>query len=109
MKVAALKNPGGLENLLIEEREDPTPGPGEILVRVHASQLNYHDLAVVLGWMPSADGRIPMSDGAGEVVAVGDGATKFKKGDKVLSLNPISIRFPGEAHALKLNLCGFLI
>lgn len=37
MKVAALKNPGGLENLLIEEREDPTPGPGEILVRVHAS------------------------------------------------------------------------
>ena len=40
MKVAAVKKPGGLENIVIEDRPDPTPGPGEILVRVRASSLN---------------------------------------------------------------------
>lgn len=85
MKVAAVKKPGGLENLKIEERPDPKPGPGQILVRVRASSLNYHDFAVVIGGIPTPDGRIPMSDGAGDVVAVGDGVTRFKVGDKVLS------------------------
>lgn len=85
MKVAAVKKPGGLENLKIEDRVDPTPGPGEILVRVHASSLNYHDFVVVLGGIPTDDGRIPMSDGAGEVVATGEGVTRFAKGDKVVS------------------------
>ena len=86
MKVAALKTPGGPGNLIIEERADPTPGRGEILVRIHASSLNYHDLLVVKGGIKTEDGLIPMSDGAGEVIAVGDGATKFKVGDKVVSL-----------------------
>ncbi len=86
MKVAAVKKPGGLDNLVIEERPDPKPGPGEVLVRVRASSLNYHDFVVVMGGIPTPDGRIPMSDGAGEVVAVGDGVTKWKVGDKVLSL-----------------------
>ncbi|MDA0977133.1 MAG: NAD(P)-dependent alcohol dehydrogenase [Proteobacteria bacterium] len=86
MKVAALKKPGGLDNIVIEERDDPTPGPGEILVRVRATSLNFHDFAVVSGMMPTADGRIPMSDGAGEVVAVGDGVTDFNAGDAVVSL-----------------------
>jgi NADPH:quinone reductase-like Zn-dependent oxidoreductase len=86
MKVAAVKSPGGLENIVIETRPDPTPGPGEILVRVHASSLNFHDYAVVTGHIPAADGRIPMSDGSGEVVAVGSGVTAFKTGDQVLSL-----------------------
>lgn len=86
MKVAAVKKPGGPGNLVIEERPDPKPGPGEILVRIRASSLNYHDFVVVMGGIPTEDGRIPMSDGAGDVVAVGAGVTKWKKGDRVLSL-----------------------
>jgi len=86
MKVAAVKLPAGLGNIVIETRPDPVVGPGQILVRVHASSLNFHDYAVVVGQIPTADGRIPMSDGAGEVVAVGAGVTAFAPGDKVLSL-----------------------
>jgi NADPH:quinone reductase-like Zn-dependent oxidoreductase len=86
MKVAAVKAPGGLDKMVIETRPDPAPGPGEVLVRVHASSLNYHDYAVVMGMIPAADGRIPMSDGAGEVAAVGAGVTAFQPGDKVMSL-----------------------
>ncbi|KJS24163.1 MAG: NADPH:quinone oxidoreductase [Hyphomonadaceae bacterium BRH_c29] len=86
MKVAAVKKPGGLDKLVIEERPDPTPGPGQVLVRVRASSLNYHDFVVVLGGIPTPDGRIPMSDGACEVVALGEGVTRWKVGDKVLSL-----------------------
>ena len=86
MKVAALKKPGGLHNITITERPEPTPGKGEILVRIRASSLNYHDFAVVSGMIPSPDGRIPMSDGAGEVLALGEGVSQFAVGDKVLSL-----------------------
>lgn len=86
MKVAAIKKPGGLENIVIEERPDPVAGPGEVLVRVRASSLNYHDFVVAIGGIPTDDGRILMSDGAGDVVGVGEGVTKFKEGDKVLGL-----------------------
>lgn len=85
MKVAAVKAPGGLDRIVIEERPVPTPGTGEILVRVRASSLNFHDFAVVAGMIPVPDGRIPMSDGAGEVVALGEGVTSWKVGDQVLS------------------------
>lgn len=85
MKVASLKKPGGLDKIVIEERPDPMPGPGEILVRVRASSLNFHDFAVVAGMIPADDGRIPMSDGAGDVVAVGEGATLFSEGERVIS------------------------
>ena len=85
MKVAAVKAPGGLQNIVIEERDRPTPGPGQILVRVRASSLNFHDFAVVAGMIRVPDGRIPMSDGAGEVVEVGEGTKQFKVGDQVLS------------------------
>lgn len=86
MKVAAIRKPGGLDRLVIETRQDPSPKPGEILVRVRASSLNYHDFVVVLGGIPTPDGRIPMSDGAGEVVAVGEGVSRWKVGDQVISL-----------------------
>ena len=85
MKVAAVKAPGGLDHLVIEDRAQPVAGPGQILVRVRASSLNFHDFAVVMGMIPAVDGRIPMSDGAGEVAAVGEGVTRFKVGDQVLS------------------------
>jgi NADPH:quinone reductase-like Zn-dependent oxidoreductase len=85
MKVAALKAPGGLDKIHIEEREKPSPKAGEVLVRVRASSLNFHDFAVVAGMIRCPDGRIPMSDGAGVVEAIGEGVTRFKVGDEVLS------------------------
>lgn len=85
MKVAAVKKPGGPGNLIVEERPDPTPRAGQVLVRVRASSLNFHDFAVVMGLIQTDDGRIPMSDGAGEIVAVGAGVTRFEAGDHVVS------------------------
>ena len=88
MKVIRLRNPIGLETLEIADIPKPgAPGPGEILVRVRASSLNFHDLWVVSGRTPTLaeDGRIPMSDGAGTVEAVGDGVTDFAVGDHVVS------------------------
>ncbi len=85
MKVAALRKPGGLDKLEIQTRPDPEPGPGEILVRMRASSLNFHDYVVVIGGIPTEDGRIPMSDGAGDVVAVGPGVTRFQPGDAVVN------------------------
>ena len=78
--------PSTLETLEFADIDDATaPGPGEITVALKASSLNYHDYAVVKGMIPSAQGRIPMSDGAGEVAAVGDGVTEYKVGDAVVS------------------------
>jgi NADPH:quinone reductase-like Zn-dependent oxidoreductase len=85
MKVAAVKKPGGLDRITIEERDDPVAGPGELLVRVKASSLNSIDLGVV-SMMPDIDNHIPLCDGAGEVVAVGDGVQGFAPGDGALSL-----------------------
>jgi NADPH:quinone reductase-like Zn-dependent oxidoreductase len=85
VKVAAVKAPGGLDNIVVESRAEPLPGPGQILVRVRASSLNFHDLAVVSGMIKTADGRIPMSDGSGEVVGLGDGVSAIQVGDHVLS------------------------
>lgn len=86
MKALRLRKPGGLDALDHVEMEDPgVPGPGAMRVRIHASSLNYHDLGVVSGRMPAADGRIPMSDGAGVVEAVGEGVTEFAPGDAVVS------------------------
>ena len=86
MKLITVKQPGGLDNLCLEERPDPVPGPGEILVRWHATSLNYHDYLVAIGGIPVADRRIPMSDGAGEVLAVGQNVNEWKVGDKVMSM-----------------------
>ena len=86
MKAIQLHAPGGLDNLKLADIADArAPAAGEIQVRIRASSLNYHDYAVVMGMMPSADLRIPMSDGAGEVTAVGDGVTAYKVGDAVVS------------------------
>lgn len=86
MKAVTLKAPGGLERLeLVDLHDPPPPGAGEILVRLHATSLNFHDYAVVRGFIPTADGRIPMADGAGVVEAVGEGVTEFVKGDRVVS------------------------
>ncbi|MEZ5682225.1 MAG: NAD(P)-dependent alcohol dehydrogenase [Erythrobacter sp.] len=78
--------PSTLDALAFVDADDaPAPGPGEITVALKASSLNFHDYAVVKGMIPSMPGRIPMSDGAGEVIAVGDGVSEFKVGDAVVS------------------------
>ena len=87
MKTIQLRAPASLDNLTLVDLADPgDPGPGEIRVRLSASSLNFHDYAVVVGMIPAADGRIPMSDGAGTVEAVGEGVTQFKPGDTVVSI-----------------------
>lgn len=83
-RLVRLKAPGGLENLKLVEEEQPEPRPGELLVRIRASSLNFHDDLVVLGKIPCADGRVPLTDGAGEVVAMGENVTEFKIGDHVV-------------------------
>ncbi|MEP5566836.1 MAG: NAD(P)-dependent alcohol dehydrogenase [Halioglobus sp.] len=85
MKAMTLKSPGGLDQLKLVDIEPQPPGPGEIQVEIKASSLNFHDYVVVLGLLPTEDGRIPLSDGAGIVTAVGEGVNQFKTGDKVLS------------------------
>src|SRR3546814_5478256 len=76
MRTASLCLPATLATLKVGDREEPKVQPGLVKVRWRASTLNFHDYVVVTGGLPSADGRIPMSDGAGEVVAVGDGVTQ---------------------------------
>ncbi|WP_313298967.1 NAD(P)-dependent alcohol dehydrogenase [Diaphorobacter sp.] len=86
MKAIQLQAPGGLEHLQPVDLPDPgAPQAGEIQVRVQARSLNFHDLGVVLGKPGMPDGRIPMSDGAGIVTAVGAGVTEFQQGDAVVS------------------------
>lgn len=85
MKAVRVRKPGGLDNLYVDSADAPPPGPGEVSVRIRASSLNFHDYLVAVGMIPTPDGRIPMSDGAGEVTAVGAGVTQFKVGDSVVS------------------------
>ncbi len=78
----------GLDQLQLRERESLTPGPGQVIVKVHACSLNYRDLLVAQGaygrGIPAP--RIPLSDGAGEVIAAGPGVTRVKPGDRVAGI-----------------------
>jgi NADPH:quinone reductase-like Zn-dependent oxidoreductase len=78
----------GIDSLEFVERPTPTPGAGEVLVQVRAISFNFRDLLVVKGvYNPKLKlPRIPVSDGAGEVVAVGEGVTEWKKGDRVAAI-----------------------
>jgi NADPH:quinone reductase-like Zn-dependent oxidoreductase len=85
MKTIRVRMPGGLANLSIASSNPTDPGFGEIKVRVRASSLNYHDYAVVMGTIKTPDGRIPLSDAAGDVIEVGPGVEQFAVGDQVIS------------------------
>jgi len=86
IKTIVVQPGGGFERVTLASTEPRDPGVGEVSVRLHASSLNYHDYAVVSGaWGPTQP-RIPMSDGAGVVTAVGQGVTDLKVGDHVVSL-----------------------
>lgn len=85
MRAYEIRSPEGIDALYLADRPQPRPGPGQVLVRLNASSINYRDLMNVLD--PPGRGiaypRIPNSDGAGEVVAVGDGVARFQLGDRV--------------------------
>ena len=78
----------GIDSLEFAERPTPAPGPGEVLVKVRAVSFNYRDLLMIKGlYNPKLRfPRIPCSDGAGEVVAVGDGVTRWKPKDRVAGI-----------------------
>lgn len=84
MKCIELAGPSSIDTLRVAERDMPVAGPGEVLMRVRASSLNFHDYLVATGMMPAAAGRIPLSDGVGEIVALGAGVTRFALGDRVM-------------------------
>jgi NADPH:quinone reductase-like Zn-dependent oxidoreductase len=86
-KAQAVRTTGGtsIDQLIFDSVEVPEPEAGEVLVAIKAVSLNYRDLAVVTGRYPRnpAEPTIIASDGAGQVIAVGDGVTAFRAGDRV--------------------------
>jgi NADPH:quinone reductase-like Zn-dependent oxidoreductase len=88
MKVYEIREAKGIDSVHLAERPDPEPGYGQVVIRVKAAALNFRDLSVAKG----AYGRgvpspvIPLSDGAGEVVAVGPGVTRVATGDRVAGI-----------------------
>jgi NADPH:quinone reductase-like Zn-dependent oxidoreductase len=78
---------GGLASLALRDDATPHPGPGEVLVRVQACSLNYRELTILAGEYPLAvrPDVVPACDGAGDVVALGDGVTRVAVGDRVMA------------------------
>ncbi|MCT9010096.1 zinc-dependent alcohol dehydrogenase family protein [Streptomyces rhizosphaerihabitans] len=85
MRAYHLETPGTVDGIVPRESARPEPGPREILVRVRAVSLNKRDLLILQGTYPlkAVPDVIPLSDGAGEVVAVGAEVTRFAVGDRV--------------------------
>jgi alcohol dehydrogenase len=92
MKAMVLHGHGGMDQLMLEtDHPDPTPGDGDVVVRVKACSLNYHDVFTRKG-MPGikvAMPRIMGLDVAGEIAAIGPGVAEWKIGDRVL-VDPIN-------------------
>jgi NADPH:quinone reductase-like Zn-dependent oxidoreductase len=88
MKAYEIQSNAGIDALKLCDRPQPEPGNGQVLVKVKATSLNYRDLLVAEGHYGSGVRYplIPMCDGAGEVVAVGEGVTRVKVGDRVAGI-----------------------
>jgi NADPH:quinone reductase-like Zn-dependent oxidoreductase len=88
MKLYQLQSAFGIDNLVLAERPDPRPGPGQVLLKMRAFSLNYRDLLVVKGlYNPKLKlPFVPLSDGVGIVAAVGEGVSRVKVGDRVCPL-----------------------
>jgi NADPH:quinone reductase-like Zn-dependent oxidoreductase len=86
MRAYRIDSFGSVDGVVLGSRDDPRPGTREILLRVRATSLNYRDLMVLKGGGrgPTKHGVVPLSDGAGEVAAVGDGVSRFAVGDRVI-------------------------
>ena len=85
MQAYQLTAPNGPDALQLNQLPEPKPRPGQVLVRVRATSLNYRDLMVAGGRYGAGVPLplIPLSDGAGEIAAVGEGVTQWKVGDRV--------------------------
>src|SRR5690349_24556024 len=85
MKVYQVQPGAGLDGLSLDERSEPMPGPGQVLVKVKAVSLNDRDILILKGFYPGVtEPVIPVSDGVGEVAALGEGVTRVKVGDRVI-------------------------
>ena len=83
MRVWQVAREWSIEDMELVERPDPVPGPGQVAVRMRAASLNYRDLLTVQGKGGAKLPLIPCSDGAGEIVSVGEGVTRVAVGDRV--------------------------
>ncbi|XHR85041.1 MAG: NAD(P)-dependent alcohol dehydrogenase [Gloeotrichia echinulata GP01] len=88
MKAYELQSNTGIDALKLVDRPELKPAAGQVLVKVHATSLNYRDLLVAEGAYGGGVKYplIPLSDGAGEVVAVGEDVTRVKIGDRVAAI-----------------------
>ncbi|MBW4632807.1 MAG: NAD(P)-dependent alcohol dehydrogenase [Iphinoe sp. HA4291-MV1] len=88
MKVWEVHSKEGLDALTLVERPEPQPKAGQVLLKMCAASLNYRDLLTVKGAYGSKQKLpfVPFSDGVGEVVAIGDGVTRVKVGDRVAGI-----------------------
>ena len=89
MKLYRIPEPGAIENLTLVEEPDPAPGDHEVLIRIRAVSLNYRDLMVIRGTYGRGGQRpnlVPCSDGAGEVIAIGNQVSRVKVGDRVAGI-----------------------
>jgi NADPH:quinone reductase-like Zn-dependent oxidoreductase len=77
----------GIEGIVVRTRDQPVPGPHQILVQVRAVSLNFRELSILRGYypLPVKPDVVLASDGAGEVVAVGDNVTRVKVGDRIVA------------------------
>lgn len=104
MRAWQIAEPTGPAGLVLVERQDPLPGPGEVVVRTRAISLNYRDLLLITGGYRtrSPTGTVPCSDAAGEVTAVGAGVSRVAVGDRVTStFAPAWISGPFTAASLR--------
>src|SRR5437867_4362644 len=85
MKAYQIDRFDGIDGWSLRERETPQPAANEVVLRVRASALNYRDLLILRGRypLPATPGVVALSDGAGEVAAVGAGVTRLAVGDRV--------------------------
>lgn len=85
MKRYLVTTSDGIDAIKLEDAAEPSPNSGEVKIAVKAASLNYRDLGVATGGYMRNDTRpvVPLSDGAGEVVEVGEGVTRWKVGDRV--------------------------
>ena len=109
MKAVTLTTPGSYEGLTMAERPMPEPGRRDVLIRVRAASLNFRDTVIAKGDYrgPLKRTPVPLSDGAGEVVAVGEDVTRVKVGDRVTAncyVHWIGGAFAAEFHASSIGM-----
>lgn len=85
MKAVRIIKAGDQVTAELHDENIPTPGPRDVLIKVHAASLNYRDTSLLRGEYraPTKENNIPLSDGAEEVIAVGNHVTRITKGDRV--------------------------